>query len=168
MKTLFALLALLLQQSFVAAAEPELPLGWRQLAKSELMDPWRDGCANRCAWMAADFNADGRTEGAFIAVNEKRRTGGLLVFLYTRSGKQTWHVLDEFDLSVLSVMGVRTQPNDQVRALCANGTSNCGKDGKVGVTVRQPAISYFKYEATESVFIWRRSNQGFKRLWLSE
>ena len=168
MKARLALIALLLQQSLVGAAGPELPPGWRQPTEPELADGWRAGCENRCAWTAADFNADGLADGAFIAIDDVRHRGGLLVGLNTPSGRQDWHMLDEFELSSLSVMGLRVQTTGPVAVLCVQDTANCGKDGKAAVQLRQPALSYFKHEATESVFVWQPSDQSFRRLWLSE
>ena len=168
MKARLALIALLLLQSLVCAAGPELPPGWRQPTERELADGWRAGCENRCAWIAADFNADGLTDQALLAIDDVRHRGGLLAGLSTPSGRKDWHLLDEFELSRLSVMGLRVQAAGLLRVLCTEGTANCGRDGKAAVRVPQPAISYFKHEATESIFVWQPGDQSFKRLWLSE
>lgn len=164
------LLVLTLLSSFSAfAARPVFPPGWRSPTDVEQQDRWRDRCENRCARIEADFDGNNMVDGAFLAVNDKRKVFGLLAVVYSAPGKAHWFILDEIkDPSWVTIMGVALYPPGSYRVICVESYKHCGRDGKSPLRIERPAISYFKYESASSIYYWHKGEKKFVRVWQSD
>jgi hypothetical protein len=164
-----ALLILTLLSCSAFAAGPVFPPGWRSPTAEEMQDSWRDKCQNRCAWIAADLDGNNLIEGAFLAVNDRRKSFGLLAFVYSASGEARWFILDEIkDPSWVTIMGVQVYSPGTYRVMCLESNKNCGPDGKKPLQIERPAISYFKSESASSIYYWHKGKKRFVRVWESD
>ncbi len=174
--TLLAGLLLILASGAVAGGKIKLPEGWRFPTAEELSDEeLRNRSPTKYAQAAADFNGDGVPDQAFLAKSTKFSGEGLLVRLSNGQGGFAWMVLATIDWgaeypSVPLAMGIEAIKPGTYEYLCVERGNDCvaGDEGKSKITLRRPALEYFKFESAASAFYWDAKKKAFIRIWISD
>jgi hypothetical protein len=55
-----------------------------------------------------------------------------------------------------------------LKKACGNGYWDCKDNEPPILTLKYPAIDFFKYESANSVFYWDTQLKAFKRIWMSD
>jgi len=153
-----------------------LPEGWRFPNSKELADePLRKKSPSRFIRAVADFNGDGVPDKAFLVKSTKYSGEGLLLWLSKGPGKFEWITLATIDWGssypkVPLAMGIVTIKPGTYEYNCIEVGNDCvGRDeGKSTITLRRPALEYFKFESAASAFYWDTEKQTFIRIWISD
>jgi hypothetical protein len=143
--------------------------------KKELSDTERQKSSHRFALASGDFNGDGVPDRAFLVKRNDGRGEGLIVRLSKPGRRHTWVTLSDSDYGAAYpdaplVMGIETVPPGTYEYNCIETADDCvGSDtGKSKITLRQPAIEYFKFESAASAFYWDAKKNSFIRIWISD
>jgi hypothetical protein len=144
--------------------------GWRIPAHSELKDDlgWRKDDPNRYLVVKADFDGDGKEDVASLLINDKENKMGLFVKLTSRS--ETKEIkLEEFDdKSWIEVMGISGVKPGNYKTACGKGYFECKKGEPETLTLKRPAIDFFKFGSANSFFFWDDKAKRFQRIWMSD
>jgi hypothetical protein len=67
-------------------------------------------------------------------------------------------------------MGIASVKPGTYEYNCIEVGNDCvGRDeGKSKITLRRPALQYFKFESAASAFYWDKQKQTFVRIWISD
>ena len=174
--TLLVGLLLILASGAVAEEEIKLPEGWRFPTTEELSDEeLRSRSATKYAEAGGDFNGDGVPDQAVLVKSTKVSGEGLLVRLSNGRGGFAWVVLATIDWgaeypSVPLAMGIEAIKPGTYEYLCIESGDDCvaRDEGKSKITLRRPALEYFKFESAASAFYWDTKKKAFIRIWISD
>jgi hypothetical protein len=172
--TLFAVLLSLTMGARANEIGP-LPEGWRFPTSKELAgEPLRKKSPTRYIRAIADFNGDGVPDKAFLVKSTRYSGEGLLLWLSDGPGKFKWTTLATIDWDkypkVPLVMGIVSIKPGTYEYNCIEVGNDCvgSDDGKSKITLRRPALEYFKFESAASAFYWDTDKQTFIRIWISD
>lgn len=157
------LLSITLTSSIANAGGPALPEQWRMATEEETYQEYSDSHLNTL--IAGDFNGDGLTDGAIIAITADNKKQELVVFLYNKNHIEQWQVLDSLPFSGFVSMGLAKVSPGKTKVLCET-EDECKSGYKKEITIENDAIDYFRPESANSLFIYK--NGEFKQIWQSD
>ena len=144
----------------------ELPRNWRLPTDAELSGKWRHDTPSRAARADGDFDGDGTSDTALLAVDDSAGQVGLLAHL-SNHGRPRWYILDAAEGRDV-FMGVGTYPPGSYQILCGEGEGECGSDGKSTIVTTNDSIAYYRFASASSLFVWDEDESSFKRIWESD
>jgi hypothetical protein len=144
--------------------------GWRPPAQSELGDDlgWRKDHPNQFLVVNADFDGDGKEDIASLLVNDKENKMGLFVKLSTSPERKEIKLVEFDDRSWIEAMGISVVKPGNYRTACGKGYFECKKGEPEILTLKNPAIDFFKFDSANSYFFWDAKAKSFQRIWISD
>ena len=116
---------------------------------------------------AADFNADGMTDEAWILLGATGKGWGLFLFLGQQEGPAKGIKLDGGDGQAQS-FGVSVVEPGEYPTACGKGYWDCAEDEPAKLVLSIPALDFFYFESANSFFWWDSKAEQFKRTWMSD
>jgi len=145
------------------AGGPVLPEKWRFPTPSEGHKEYNNSQINTL--ISGDFNSDGLVDGALIVITTDNKSQDLVVFIYDKKLKEQWQVLDSLKFTGKISMGIRKYKPGKYKVLCET-EKECQAGYKKVITIKNDAISYYRPESANSIFIFE--NNEFNRIWQSD
>ncbi len=140
-----------------------MPDGWREVRGEERYQEILNYYIETL--VVGDFNGDGKSEGATIAISLDNNQQALLAFIYDSGLKVNWQVLDVLDFDGKVSMGVGLYKPGVYKVNCVTG-AECAKGYKKEITINTDAFSYYRPEGASSLFIFQAGK--FNRVWESD
>ncbi len=159
----FIITALILVSLSADAGGPVLPEEWRLPTDDETYQKYDQTHLNTL--ISGDFNGDGLTDGALIAITTDDKKQDLLVFIYDKNLHENWQVLDSMPFSGSVSMGLTKVLPGNTKVLC-DTDETCPEGDKKEIEIENDAINYFRPESANSIFVYK--NGGFERIWQSD
>jgi len=153
------------------SGELSLPKGWRLPTTSEITpnQEWRSNSPTRYLTVNADFNGDGVVDTGMLLVSKNGFELALFVFLSQKDGSSKIYLLDKLKhIEHIQVMGIELAVPNKYKTACGKGYFDCQPGELEEITLKNPAIDYFKIESANSFFYWEESKKIFKRIWMSD
>jgi hypothetical protein len=144
--------------------------GWRTPGQSELKDDlgWRKEDPNRYLVVRADFDGDGKQDVARLLINDKDNKMGLFVKLSSLLDKKEIKLEEFDDKSWIEVMGISVVKPGNYRTACGKGYFECKKGEPETLSLKRPAIDFFKFGSANSFFFWDGKSKRFRKIWMSD
>ena len=153
-----------------AGTSPTFPTGWRASTNDDYSTEDLSFVNNIAPnHVVADFNGDGLTDEAWILLKDTENVYGLFVFFGVSDKKFKTIKLIEYKKETSKLyMGISILESGSHKTACGKGYWDCDKDEPEILRLENPSIDFFAFESANSVYYWEKSQNKFKRVWLSD
>jgi hypothetical protein len=145
--------------------------GWRLPNPKDMTGAWSPFLGNKeLPYLAcADFNGDGISDDAYIALAQKGSKWALFVNLNLNSGKPRIIKLEEDSSNTPPQnMGVSLVSPGRYKTACGKGYWNCKKGEPSELNLNLHAINLYMSEGSNSFFWWEKNTGKFVQTWISD
>jgi hypothetical protein len=145
--------------------------GWRLPNPKDMTGAWSPFLGNKeLPYLAcADFNGDGISDDAYIALAPKGSKWALFVNLNLNSGKPRIIKLEEDNSNTPPQnMGVSFVRPGRYKTACGKGYWNCKKGEPSELKLNLHAINLYMFEGSNSFFWWEKHTGKFVQTWISD
>jgi len=138
---------------------------WKHIDKETLAkDNWRTKDSAYFADIDGDFDGNGKTDKAYIAISDNNRQIVLIVLL----NETEVFILDKLTESDLSIMGIKKTLPGKYTTACGKGYFKCSNGESPEIEISRDSIEFFKNEGASSLFYWSNESRSFNRIWISD
>ena len=172
-KVVIVMFAILSMPIVAGCKSIDLPSGWRFPTAADFTGDWEEYKEHipKPFLAEADYDGNGEKDSAWILIKEDS-SWGLFVLLNPNS--------ESYELIQLEIsnkgskrymppqsMGVSVHTKGKYKTACGKGYG-CEEGEPKEIVFDLPAIDYFRYESSSSIFYWDRKEKSFKRIWMSD
>jgi hypothetical protein len=169
MKLLTAALLILSAPFLTFANQPQAPKGYRYPIESDYSGDWQNFRSHLPVpfHLQADFNSDELKDDAWILIRNDGK--GWAFFVFLSQGEQEPKIIRlEQGAGQPQGFGVILVNPGRYKTACGKGYFECAAGESEWLSLNKPAISFFVYESTESIFYWKPKTKNFQKVRISD
>jgi hypothetical protein len=145
--------------------------GWRLPNNKDMIGAWSPFLVSKeLPYLAcADFNGDGISDDAYIALAQKGFKWALFVNLNLKSGRpRITKVGKDNSNTPPQNMGVSVVSPGKYKTACGKGYWSCKKGEPSELKLNLHAINLYIFESSSSFFWWEKHPGKFVQTWISD
>jgi hypothetical protein len=150
---------------------PDPPHGWHRPTPDELSgEPLRKNHPTQYIEAEADFDGDGKEDHAALFTADDGKSEAVFVKLSSHK-PQEWMIAASMVHSRPSMnvgMGISVEAPGVKKTACGKGYWNCKTGEPSELNLKQPAISFFRFESSGSIVYWDKTKRQFLQVWTSD